>query len=480
MPTCVNGHQLGPGQSFCSTCGVDARPRCEAGHPTKPGNRFCTTCGAPVQADSVPAVRTDTTAASAPPVATGSARLPAGEVPAATAVPAGEAAWPREGGQTAATKRFGSRRSLIVLAVAVVVAAAIGGTAGLFVTQPGSANRQAIGSQGTAGPLPASASSATAAAGWQPEAFPAGPAGADDIDSGWEITKLACLPGGACALADSTGDVAAPATYPTAAAPATVSWDNVNPSPANLSILALTCPSAQFCLALGDSNNVFQYANGKWTVLSNGADDTDTVNTWDAVDCPTADFCALAGDGGDTVTWTSESGWSQPDQIDDNLVGTIGNSLILSCASADFCVAADNYGSDFIYDGTTWTAGPDTGIDVEAISCASADFCVATTDSNASDSAAGGPMIYNGTTWTAAPLSIDADLISCPQPGDCMAADTATGSTFIDQDSTWTQVPPANFSTSGELNYPIADLSCWAPQACMISDGGGELWRYHP
>jgi hypothetical protein len=42
---CANGHEVDPGNRFCTYCGLAMQARCANGHEVHPGNRFCTECG---------------------------------------------------------------------------------------------------------------------------------------------------------------------------------------------------------------------------------------------------------------------------------------------------------------------------------------------------------------------------------------------------------------------------------------------------
>ena len=76
----------------------------------------------------------------------------------------------------------------------------------------------------------------------------------------------------------------------------------------------------------------------------------------------------------------------------------------VSCPSASFCIAVDDGGDAFTYDGSSWSA-PD-GIfssgGLMSVSCPSVSFCVAVGDFGEG----GAALTYNGSSWSA-PTVID-------------------------------------------------------------------------
>ncbi len=66
-----------------------------------------------------------------------------------------------------------------------------------------------------------------------------------------------------------------------------------------------------------------------------------------SVSCPTASFCIAVGESGYEYTYSGGS-WSVGQQIDNN-----NNDLLnsVSCPTASFCVAVDNNGYEFTYSG---------------------------------------------------------------------------------------------------------------------------------
>ena len=104
-----------------------------------------------------------------------------------------------------------------------------------------------------------------------------------------------------------------------------------------------------------------------------------------SVSCPSATFCAATDQYGQVLTFNGTS-WSAPVTISspfdpqDDIFGAV------SCTSATFCVAVDQYGGVTYYNGQTWTAVQtiQLGGGLGGVSCTSPTFCVAV------DSPAGG------------------------------------------------------------------------------------------
>ena len=128
--------------------------------------------------------------------------------------------------------------------------------------------------------------------------------------------------------------------------------------------------------------------------------------------CPSASFCAAVDDFGNVLTYNGS--WSGPTNIDS------ANPLSsVSCPSASFCVAVDAQGNALTYNGS-WS-GP-TNVDsapLDSVSCPTASFCAAVAYQ-------GSVVTYNGTSWSA-PTNIDStdDLssVSCATASFCAAVD---------------------------------------------------------
>jgi hypothetical protein len=84
--------------------------------------------------------------------------------------------------------------------------------------------------------------------------------------------------------------------------------------------------------------NTLTYNGSSWTAPANL-----DGNALTSVSCPSASFCAAVGDSGDALTYNGSS-WT-------NSTGVYGGSegASVSCTSSSFCVATDAHGNAMIY-----------------------------------------------------------------------------------------------------------------------------------
>src|SRR5262249_2636397 len=137
-----------------------------------------------------------------------------------------------------------------------------------------------------------------------------------------------------------------------------------------------------------------------------------------AISCASARFCLALDSGGYSIA-LSHGTWGAP-----VLVGTGSGTLTsVSCTSPNFCMAGDSIGIGFRYGGPAagWTQLPidPGGHRLNSVSCASPTNCVTASSS-------GAVFTYNGTTWARDPVDSGHDLVSvsCPQAAFCMAVDS--------------------------------------------------------
>jgi hypothetical protein len=118
-------------------------------------------------------------------------------------------------------------------------------------------------------------------------------------------------------------------------------------------------------------------AGGAWTKTSRFVGDP-ANETASAISCPTANFCAAADDFGNAY-FLNGTTWSKA-----HFVGGAGFRAI-SCSSSYRCVAVDSGGDAFLYDGTGWTHSvqvASTGDFLNSVSCEIGQNCVATDSNN--------------------------------------------------------------------------------------------------
>ena len=121
-----------------------------------------------------------------------------------------------------------------------------------------------------------------------------------------------------------------------------------------------------------------------------GGQRIDTADGLTSVSCASADFCAAADSGGNAFTYSGGS-WSAPQQLSSN-----GLSWV-SCPTAGFCVATSNGSLLYTYSGGKWSSPTELFGDngkpahLTSVSCATATFCMATGNMHA--------YKYSGGTW---------------------------------------------------------------------------------
>jgi len=267
-------------------------------------------------------------------------------------------------------------------------------------------------------------------------------------------------------------------------------WSSQSPIyPASGGLVAVTCPTTSFCLALDSHRNLVQFNGTSWGVpqLFDSADNAGT-----ALSCASIDFCVASDLAGDVLVyngsaWTvttplpdgdwlpqiscapetefcaaidaegnaftfDGSSWSDPTPLVTSPTLMVG----VSCSSASFCMATDNAGGAFAWDGTSWSATGSTGEgELSAVSCLSSTFCVA----GAGDAA----DFYDGTSWTVEStgfngLSIGA--MSCSSESLCAAV--AGGELLTYNGVSWMQTNTGPF--------PVTAVSCAGTDFCMAVD----------
>ena len=126
-----------------------------------------------------------------------------------------------------------------------------------------------------------------------------------------------------------------------------------------------------------------------------------------ALSCGSATLCVASDIDGHVATFNGTT-WSKAVGIFD-----YGS---LSCVSSNWCLMSVY--TDFqTFDGTHWST-PQTGPAVDGVSCSSSEFCVAADD-------LGQAFVYNGSTWSG-PTEVTSPLepifsLSCPSVGFCAA-----------------------------------------------------------
>jgi serine/threonine protein kinase len=163
----------------------------------------------------------------------------------------------------------------------------------------------------------------------------AGWSAGQQVDADGAFVSVSCASADFCMAADSGGNIY---TYSDGA------WSQPRQLDSG-GLTSVSCPTSGFCVATSNSNNVYTYTDGTWSPPSQlvGADGNPANLTW--VSCPAAGLCMATGDW-DTYTY-SGGRWAQGHLVQD------ANTLVsVSCASADFCMAADSGGNIYTYSAT--------------------------------------------------------------------------------------------------------------------------------
>ncbi len=186
-----------------------------------------------------------------------------------------------------------------------------------------------------------------------------------------------------------------------------------------------------------------------------GGQRIDTVDGLTSVSCASADFCAAADSGGNALTYSGGS-WSAPQPLSSN-----GLSWV-SCPTAGFCVATSNGSALYTYSGGKWSSPTELfGVNgkpahLTSVSCATATFCMATGNMHA--------YKYSGGTWDRGVLvesSNKLTAISCASAGFCAVVDSA-GNAFTYSGGSWS--PPRRLGTTG-----MTGVSCPTAGFCMAT-----------
>ena len=186
-----------------------------------------------------------------------------------------------------------------------------------------------------------------------------------------------------------------------------------------------------------------------------GGQRIDTADGLTSVSCASADFCAAADSGGNAFTYAGGS-WSAPHRLSSN-----GLSWV-SCPTAGFCVATSNGSVLYTYSGGKWSSPTELFGDngkpahLTSVSCATAAFCMATGNMHA--------YKYSGGTWARGVLvepSNKLTSVSCASAQFCAAVDSA-GNAYNYSGSSWSA--PRRLSTTG-----MTGVSCPTAGFCMAA-----------
>ena len=214
----------------------------------------------------------------------------------------------------------------------------------------------------------------------------------------------------------------------------------------------ISCLNPTFCIAVGYDGVILKYDGISWSSQISGS--TDILNS---VSCATTSFCFASSYNATSILQYNGSSWNNV------ATGTTGLSHY-SCTSPTFCAAINDITNGAIYNGSSWTSSPANGGSLRAISCTSSTFCLAV---------GSGPTaaVYNGTSWTSnnPPFAISGfSSVSCSSSTNCITA----GSTLRFNGTNWATIYTG-------LTVGITDVSCSSLNNCVGVGGQGAIARFN-
>lgn len=265
-----------------------------------------------------------------------------------------------------------------------------------------------------------------------------------------------------------------------------------------LPMFGISCPSAQLCVSVGGGNTVASSTNptgdtSAWKVAYAGIGPypgSPNQRQIRAVSCPSAQLCVAVTFEGLIYTATNPTGDAAAWQVTD-VDGDGPNTHFygVSCPTANFCAAAA--GGAKILTSTNPTGGPGAWTttqlpgpaELRGISCASASLCVAVGDNgdnirpeigNEALVASSGNPLGGAGAWNVSPLPGRQSLygVSCPSAGLCVSGDTL-GNLLVATNPTggtgaWREV-------DGGGSVQITAVDCASPSLCLAVDNNGDV-----
>lgn len=328
----------------------------------------------------------------------------------------------------------------------------------------------------------------------------------------------------AAALLTSVGvlvGVGIPASAATAAdAPAWSVVPTSNPPHHSGSVAAVSCVTAQDCTAVGAYVNlqgktvplIAQENGGTWTSQAAPVPAGVDNGSLSAVSCTSATFCVAVGQtetlpftfNAIVETWNGQS-WHVSVVLANRFQADLAT---VSCTSATFCTAVGNYQNNaqgntapasVTWNGTSWTEQTMTAPFIlypikynrpQAVTCTSATRCVAVFNQSAYLTSRGGPRPlnipyaaeWNGTLWTSTALPLlrsgfglanaGLNAVGCPTASTCLMAGGIGGSQLLTfANHLFTRTPSAG---SGVLTI----ISCSSATLCQgVGGSSAGSWN---
>jgi hypothetical protein len=263
---------------------------------------------------------------------------------------------------------------------------------------------------------------------------------------------------------DKIGTKSTTATAAAYAAPAvpTLTWSTTSVDPNRNAPLAVSCPTATFCMAGDSDGNVFNFNGTSWSGPTQILNDPDIYNAQiQQISCPTSSFCfALTNMG--VVLYNGS--WGTPQDL------VSGHTLAaVACADASYCVALDNSGNYLVFNGSTWTSPAPVYANTypTSIACPVADDCVAV-------GSQGNYTTFDGTSWASPTHIADAGTLSSVS---CSSASWC-GALSATQDSVFFNGTSFGAPTTIDNGNAVTAMSCPTDGTCLASDSAGNVYTY--
>jgi hypothetical protein len=314
-------------------------------------------------------------------------------------------------------------------------------------------------------------------------------------------TKLCVVVGELDEIASSTNPTGGPSAWgearPTGEAESDCHehWVPRCPDPKGRRIRAISCPSAQLCIAVTGEGYVYSSTNPTgsgdgWHVADIDGSGRDTHLL--GVSCPTASLCvAVSGErytSGKVLTSTNPTGgaaaWKET-QLDETL-----DLRGVSCGTPNLCVAVAQQGRLLVSTNPTggasaWTelGTPGGPADLQGVSCAAIVLCV-TGSSEGNLLTSTNPTAAS--TWQEAEggVSIQVTDVSCLPSRQCIAVDN-NGDVLTSNDPTsgngsWSQTKLIPYTQpNSPLKEPLNGLfgvSCVSASFCALAAADGQIF----
>jgi hypothetical protein len=239
---------------------------------------------------------------------------------------------------------------------------------------------------------------------------------------------------------------------------------------------AVSCPSAQLCVAIDQSGYVFT-SNAPLSTTGSWRRAGTVKGQVNALDCPSTQLCVAVTQGGDallsTNPTTSALAWKRS-HVASRLVS-------LSCPTAGFCAAVDGARGVYTSQGAArWrqtafgTGKVSRGGGLTAVACASARFCVAV--SNAGDVLSSRNPAGPAKAWRRIVLArTHLTGAACPSSQLCVLLD-GKAHALISSTNPTGGIRAWRRGVINSGNRTLGALSCQSTALCLVGDSIGDVF----